>query len=363
MNRSKVLFCLLFMAMLLGCSKNDIEPISPTPEPSEPELPSISTDTDSVIVSFKLGGDFKYSEEDLSRSTSNDLYAVRVYQSQKELTTLHVMENVTIYATGYFDTPSNVVLKLAKNRYYHFEMAYIPNAKNLIHKFPEGHYGIPFFAPYSEKQLQINEFLYSTDDLDGVWATAASQGKGISDYRIQENDFNTIERYQGLLWNFTPDKSEVKINLYRMMVGLKLIVNDFTEGTIILQSVHGHKYNLKPVSGSTTNTLDMTVCLMKLPQIIDAHIYLNLDEQTDEAFREMIKKEKPFGDESLGNIQIHYVDKDGDDIVLYNNQSFIFKRNKKHVLEFSVSDAIENGMLTPNVVDEGDEMEETSWDM
>ena len=361
MNCSKVVCCLLFMAVLLGCSKNGNEPISQTPDPGKTELPSLSAD--SVLVSFKLGGDFKYTEEDLSRSTSNDLYAVRVYQSQKELTTLEVLQNVTTYATGYFDTPSNVVLKLAKNRYYHFEMAYIPNAKNLIHQFPEGHYGIPFYAPYSNKKLHINEFLYTTVQEDGVWATAASQGKGISYYRMQESDFNTIERYNGLLWNSTPDQSEVKINLYKMMVGLKLIVTDFTEGSIVLQSVHGHKYSLKPASDNSTNILDVTVCLMMLPQIIDAHNHLNLDEQTDEAFREMIKREKPFGDESWGNIQIHYVDKDGDDIVLYNNQNFLFKRNKKHVLEFSVSDAIENGMLKPNVVDEGDEMEETGWDM
>ena len=361
MNRPKVIFYLLFLAMLWGCSKSDIEPISPDPNPEKPEIPSVSAD--SVIVSFKLGGDFKYSEEEMSRSTSNDLYALRVYQSQKELTTLNVLENVTTYATGYFDTPSNVVLKLAKNRYYHFEMAYIPNAKNLIHQFPEGNYGIPFYAPYSDKKLQINEILYTTAQEDGLWTTTASQGKGISDYRMQYCNFNTIERYNGLLWNFTPNQSVVKINLYKMMVGLKLIVNDFTEGSIIMQSTHGHKYRLSPASNSTTNTLDVTVCLMMLPQIIDAHIFLNLDEQTDECFRETIKREKPFGDESWGNLQIHYVDKDGDDIVLYNNEYFVFKRNKKHVLEFSVSDAIENGMLTPNIVNEGDDMEETSWDM
>ena len=44
---------------------------------------------------------------------------------------------------------------------------------------------------------------------------------------------------------------------------------------------------------------------------------------------------------------------------IFHKESII----KKHVLEFSVSDAIENGMLKPNVVDEGDEMEETGWDM
>ena len=361
MKRLNVIFYLLFLAVLLGCSKNEIEPISPTPDPEKPDKPSVSED--SVFVSFKLGGDFKYSEEDMSRSTSNDLYAVRVYQSQKELTTLDVLTNVTTYATGYFDTPGNVILKLAKDRYYHFEMVYIPNAKSIIHQYPEGHYGIPFYAPYSDKKFQINEFLYSTNQLDGLWVTAASQEKGNSSFKVQDCNFNTIERYNGLLWNFTPNQSEVKINLYKMMVGLKLIVNDFTEGTIILQSAHGHKYSLKPASSGTTNTLDITTCLMMLPQILDAHIYLNLDEQTDEAFREMIKREKPFGDESWGNLQIHYVDKDGDDIVLYNNQNFIFKRNKRHVLEFSVSDAIENGLLAPNVVDEGDDMEETGWDM
>ena len=154
------------MAVLLGCSKNDNEPLLPTPDHGKPEMPSVSAD--SVVVSFTLGGEFKYTEEDMSRSASNDLYAVRVYQSQKELTTLDVLQNVTTYATGYFDTPSNVVLKLAKNRFYHFEMAYIPNAKTLIHQFPEGHYGVPFYAPYSDKQLQINEFLYTTSQEDGV---------------------------------------------------------------------------------------------------------------------------------------------------------------------------------------------------
>lgn len=198
MKKLNGFICFLFLVVLMGCSKNDTE--IPTPIPPKPEVsekPSVSND--SITVSFKLGGDFKYSEEVLSRASSNDLYAVRVYQSQKELTTLDVLPNVTMYATGYFDSPSNVVLKLAKNRYYHFEMAYIPNAKNLIHQFPEGNYGIPFYAPYSEKQLKINEFLYSTDDLDGLWTASASQGKSISSFLTQECDFNTIERYNGVL--------------------------------------------------------------------------------------------------------------------------------------------------------------------
>lgn len=361
MNYLKIFYCCLLAITLSGCSKDEGEM---TTSPEVPEIsdkqeePTISSD--SILVSFKLGGDFKYSEEVLSRSSSDDLYALRVYQSQDKLKDLGVLANVTTYATGYFDSPSNVVLKLAKNRFYHFEMAYVPNAKNVIFKYKEGHYGTPFYAPYSEKQPKLNEVLYSTMQEDGLWVTAASQGKDNSSYFVQECDFNTIERYNGILWNYEPNQSEVKINLYKMMVGFKLIVNDFTEGSITLQSVHGHKYTLKPASNSSTNILDVTVCQLSFPQIIDAHI--NLKDATDEEFREIITRDKPFFDETIGNIQIHYTDKEGDSMVLYNNHNFVFKRNTKHVLEFSVSDAIENGMISPNIVDEGDEMPESEWE-
>lgn len=352
MKKSNILTAILLLVATMffaDCSSSGSDdPIDPTPTPTP--APSVTSDT--ITASFRLGGEILQSQEPLnSRAfSSNDLFGVNVYQSMQS-----DKSSIYNYAYGYFDDLNSVVLKLAKNRYYHFEVVYIPNGKNLIHQYADGHYANPFECIFSQNVYngKLNEVVYSTENSLSMLNYGASQGKGITDYRIQANQFNKIERYQGLAWNFhaTDDSKVVSVNLYRMMVGLKLIVDDFTEGEIIVSSDYGIKYTLKPAANSTTNILDIVVELPSMPTIA-----MGESEATDDA-----ATDKPFS-ESIGGLLISYKDKDGKEITLYSNRSFRFKRMTRHVLQFSLSDAIANGGISPELKDAPNgQMEESEW--
>lgn len=344
----------VFFANCSGSGSGDVLDTTPSPSPS----PSPDVASDTITASFNLGGDILVSQEPLgSRAfSSNDLFGVNIYQSRQEVTDVNHADMYS-YAYGYFDDLNSVVLKLAKNRYYHFEMVYIPDGKNKIQQYSDGHYANPFECIFSKNPYngKVNEIVYSTENGLSMLNYGASQGKGIDDYRIQANQFNQIERYQGLKWNFhaTDDAKTVSVNLYRMMIGIKLIVDDFKEGEVILGSDYGIKYSLKPASNSTTNTLDIVVEQPSMPV---------LGTVGTEAFNDL-NAEQPFYDESLGGLLISYKDKDGNEISLYSNRSFKFKRMTRHVLQFSLSDAIANGGISPELKDSPNgQMEDSEWD-
>ena len=344
------------------------EGIETPEEPTLPEEPVSKGDT--IAVSFKLGGEISISEEPLTRNASNDLYGFNVYQTMEAINLPEDVQRVTMspYAYGYFDDLSAVTLKLAKDRYYFFEMVYIPNGKNEVYQYPDGHYGNPFECIFDESPVNgaINEVIYSNSRTISMMNYGATQGKGITDYRTQANHFNNIERYQGTLYNFhaTDENKTVNINLYRMMVGIKLIIDDFTQGTVTVSSKYGKKYSIEPASNSTTNTLDIIVELLNMPVVFtlfDGGETGALTKPTEE-FVEMINSEKPFYDVWPEALYITYKDENNDEITLYSNQQFRYKRLIKHVLQFSVSDAVANGGIQPTIKDEADgELTEESW--
>lgn len=117
------------LAFLCGCgSTPGFEP----EEPDDPVQPEISSD--SVYVKLCTGGELQITTEPLGRATSDrDLFALNVFSEQEkyEGTTENISGYFTPYAYGYFDDLNLVILKLAKSRYYHFALAYIPNGKDV----------------------------------------------------------------------------------------------------------------------------------------------------------------------------------------------------------------------------------------
>lgn len=109
-------------------------------------------DSDSILVSFAPQS-LEWEVSPMSRISNDDLYAVIGYQSSEELPNEPGATNTKATPTilALFDDPSLVSLKLAKNQYYHFIMAYIPNGKNVIEKIGDG-WGTPFrvIVPGSE---------------------------------------------------------------------------------------------------------------------------------------------------------------------------------------------------------------------
>ena len=355
--KKNVFFLLMLVTFitltLASCSGNSADEPSIPPTPEKPESETSVANSDTISVSFLLGGEINISQEPLGRAASNDLYGLNVFQSIHPATEFNM--NLSKYAYGYFDNLNSVTLKLAKDRYYFFELVYIPDGKSKVYQYSDGHYANPFESIFADNPIngKLNEIMYSTKCNLSMLDCGATQAKGITDYKVQSNGFNTIERYQGTLWNFhaTDDNKNVSINLYRMMVGIKLIVDDFTEGQVCVSGTHSKKHILKPTQNSTTNILDIVV---ELPQMPSIEFVTLLGEYVNDSgtFQEIISKEQPFLDEQESGMYVTYTDKDGNEISLYSNVYFNYKRLTKHVLQFSVSEAIANGGITPEIKDD-----------
>lgn len=341
---------------LAGCTESGSGEV-PTPGPQDPDLPEISSD--SVYVKLCVGGELKITTEPLGRATSDrDLFALNVFSEQEkyEGTTENISGDFTPYAYGYFDDLNLIVLKLAKNRYYHFALAYIPNGKDVLYRYPNGNYGNPCHCTFS-RNGDLNEMVYAGADGLGYLntRTGSSQGKDVSSDLLMHSDFNAIERYQGCLYNFSPqESSSVTINLYRMMVGFKIIADDFTEGKITLfgNSSEGCKYVMTPKEGSSTNILDVTVESPFMP-----HPTIGVRPEI------LAQTEKQFSDTCQEYVTIVYTTPDGKEILLYKRY-ITYKRLTKYVMQFSLSDAIVNGGIDANIMDTpGGELAEEPWEM
>lgn len=360
MRRKTFILLVMFITWTLISCSGDSSEIPNLPPTSENP---VQEESDTIDVSFRLGGEINISQEPLGRTASNDLYGLNVFQSIHPATEFNM--NLSKYAYGYFDDLSSVTLKLAKDRYYFFELVYIPDGKSKVHQYDDGHYANPFESIFAENPVngKLNEMMYSVECNLSMLDYGATQAKGITDYRVQSNQFNTIERYQGTLWNFyaTDDNKNVSINLYRMMVGIKLIVDDFMEGQISVSGTHGKIHVLKPAQGSTTNILDVVVELPQMPSI--EFVTLLGDYVNDSGlFQEIIKGEQPFVDEQMAGMHITYTDKEGHEISLYSNSNFRYKRITKHILQFSVSEAITNGGIAPEIKDDPNgNLEDGEW--
>lgn len=145
-------------------------------------------------------------------------------------------------------------------------------------------------------------------------------------------------RYQGYANHFDPNKSDVvSIDLYRQVIGFKIIVDDFTKGEVTLcGQFDGHTYSIKPAMASTTNTLQIEI---EPPEIRIPHM-----NNTDGPL--------------YTTVRILYDDEDGNQIPLYVKDMFQYERNTLYTLRFSLSDAIANGGITTNIVDDSGNMAE-----
>ncbi len=339
----KRLFLLLFIPLVLwGCSKESGSIITPN-KPDQPEI----MDSDSVEVRLTAIGDFTATPLSSRASSKDDLYALMVTQITPEDGYIGseptVVYSHNYYAIGVFDDLNLAVVKLSKKYKYGFDLAYIPNGKKILHKYPNGSYGNPCYAHHNPS-LCPNEIRYTTTDF--LWIQYGnSQVKGIDNYMVQENYWNNVCRYQGYVDFFDPNVSdEVKIDLYKQVVGFKLIIDDFTKGEISIQGQFdtAHTYSIKPSANSTTNTLQVEIEMPEIRSTIS-----NTDTTNP-----------------LSTIvQIWYDDGDGNRIPLYRKQNFQYDRNVLYTLRFSLSDAIANGGITANIIDDTDEMTEQPFEI
>lgn len=351
-TKSLLSICLLYSSIFLfSCGGNSlVEPDLPdTPELPTPE---ISADTVEVSVNSAIHID---SELLSTRSSINDLYAIQVWQ--KVPTTNEVGFSWTecwTYAHGYFDDLSKAVIKLAKRYKYGITIAYIPNGKNLLHQYPDGVYGAPCYNALGENGA-LNELVYGDGFALMHIDSGGAQVKGIDDYKIQSNGWSPIERYQGVVVDFDPNtESTINIKLYRMMMGFKLNISDFNNGVVTISGVHGHQYHAYP-DGDGNGTLDIVIETEAMPtaaNILWAYEQQMYGEYDLEYYTNLMLHN--------GTTQVHisYTNEEGETINLYRNQYFEYTRNTKYTLSFSLSDAIRNGGISAEVVEDNEMGEE-----
>ena len=360
----KMLGSLLAMCCLvLMTACGTVTPETPVETPTDPdvpetpELPEISPD--STWVNFK--SELEFGEEPLVKSGSSrdDLYLLVIKQIiPSNDYSGNPYTDYSGYAWGYFDDLSLAIFKLSKLSKYSFALAYIPNGKKLIHEYGNGIYGAPFYPQYTDEDpLPINTIKYGFNNGPSI-AAGVAQPKGSSDTNFTKYYWNNIVRYQGVVENFDPSKSNVvNIKLYRMMIGFKITIEDFTQGHVEIRSLNGIKYTLKPTS-SGTSVLDIEIETTMMPSVGPEFYQTGLyfDNCTEDEINAWIMERVNYG---FDQIHISYYDNEGDELKLYTHYQFQYKRNTKYTLSFSLSDAISNGGISPEIVEDS-EMEESS---
>ncbi len=351
-TKSLISICLLCSSILLfSCGGNS--PVEPD-LPEIPELPTPEINADTVEVSVKSA--IHIDSEPLStRSSINDLYAIQVWQ--KVPTTNEVGYSWTecfTYAHGYFDDLSKAVIKLAKRYKYGITIAYIPNGKNLLHQYPDGVYGAPCYNAFGENGA-LNELVYGDGFALMHIDSGGTQVKGIDDYRIQSNGWSPIERYQGVVVDFDPNtESTINIKLYRMMMGFKLNISDFNSGVVTIRGMLGHQYHAYP-DGNGNGTLDIVIETDAMPtaaNILGAYEKQMYGEYDLEYYTNLMLHN------NTTQVHISYRNEEGETIELYRNMYFEYARNTKYKLSFSLSDAIRNGGISAEVVEDEEMSEE-----
>ena len=342
MIMKKISFLFLLFAVTISC-QNEMPTIDPTPESQEETNPEISED--SVFV--KLSPSFEFESEHMTRATTtNDLYGIRVYQLSPT--------GMKMVAYGTFDDIEKAVIKMSKEDKYGIDLTYIANGKNLVHQFQDGHYGVPFDVVWNLNNGSLNQVVYYTNEEEGpIWPLSYGvvQEKGITDYKIQSNNWSQVTRYQGIAMCNPSEESTVEINMYAQMIGFKLSISEFEKGSVTLCGTYGHQYKATPDANNSA-VIDIEVCLESMPSIAEEYYTMYFDENID-IVQYINDKER------VQSVKIIYND-GKDDMILYDNINFLAKRNTRYLLSFSMSDAITNAGIKATVVDEGG-MEEKAF--
>ena len=352
------LMIVLALGFFLSCGS--INPEVPTETPETPVLPEISPDSTWVTFTPEL----EFGEEPLVKGGNalNDLYIIGIAQIVP-FEDMEGWKNICYkrYAWGYFDNLDLAVFKLSKMHNYSFVMAYIPDGKNLIYRHSDNTYGCPCEIWGGGAAKTLNEIDYNVEGYE-KWPTL-DEGKCSTRSRKEGKAWSSIVRYQGVAERINPaENSSVPIKLYRMMIGFKITIDDFMEGYVEV-SGGGESYKLYPSNNGTTNTLEFEIQTPNMPMWgfnsgfgAGGEVYSE-DEYNGYSQEELKNRILDNINYGRAGINISYVDKKGSKISLYTKQQFIYKRNTKYTLRFSLADAISNGGIIPEVVEEG-EMEE-----
>ncbi len=228
----KKLVLLFTLALFAGCSEGTST--DTTIEPAEPK---------SYTVSFGMEGEITIENTPLTRASTDDLYGIQVW-SKPAIST----DDYVAYAYGLFDDKSKMTIKLLEGHLYKFQSTMVVDGKNVVRtdNLDDNFYWYPF-AVEQETQLE-NKFIWSTSNMHSIkygltWTTGADGGSEYADRPF-------VDRYYGEATDYAPvENGSVMIDMKRTVFGVKFIVNDLTEGELIINMEDSPQLTI--VSGTT----------------------------------------------------------------------------------------------------------------
>lgn len=242
----KILFLMMFVLVMTGCSKNSI--IESNPFPNNPDIQENQEFDISLGLSYE---DVDIEESPLSKANitnSNDIYAVQVYS------TAIGSNKRNYYAAGLFDNKSDMKIKLLAGYKYDFECTLIIDAKNILYSS-----GLDYSYPFdmaNTRSILNNAFTYSS--------TMFFYSLRSSGIKTKDNEFikkPEIERYFGDYYSYIPtENASITIELKKAIFGIKVIAEGLLEGAIKItigqQSVI-HYITYPEVDTQYTPSMDM----------------------------------------------------------------------------------------------------------
>lgn len=235
-----------FLVLCAACMSLCMASCSGGSTTDEPDVPTPVKPGDSKIEEFdvKIGFNVDLREENTARTAgsraeidnSKDLIGVSI---------LHLSNNQwggkspVQYAYGVFDDVNSIIFKLQKDQLYMIQMTYYPDAKNIVYKYTDGSYGVPFNDPYVSKPAYVlNEAKYHSENNPGFQQIFVL--KNI--YQdTAENDFDKLCKrgitplYMGVKEVTLSQQQNIEIQLENCLMGLKFNCSNFTEGTLMLE--------------------------------------------------------------------------------------------------------------------------------
>lgn len=320
MKKYIYLFCLAIL--MLSCTSDNYF-ISEDPTPPETD--------ELVTLSFGCGGELinVVSSPMTKAGSSNDLYLFAFWEHKGGDENWDT--NWQEYGYIFTDNPDACQMSFRKNKKYTCDALCIPNGKNLIAE-NNGVYGYPFNMPYQEAPT-LNKVFYGTYDFSaGFMGCTTPKGSSInalpgnSEY---SNQYNSINKYFGFKKFEAKNESKIDINLYRMMYSITLNITNFNSGKIIIWN----KIEIKPGEIPFTHVTEMDYLPYYLGRVP------NYTDVTD--YEDFIKS---YCCESSSPLKIKYVDKNGNETVLFNKDV-----ERKRLTNYDISFDLEQILASDNM--------------
>lgn len=191
--------------------------------PIEPQTPK------EYMVSIGYTGEIYITESPLSKSETQDLYGIQIYSCPIS------SQEYKYDQSGLFDDINKMTVKLSEGYKYKFVATMVVNGKDLIYWKDPG-YSYPFttFLDLTGERTRVteldNQFWTSSSIYLGGLSNGYTsfKGKFPTSYKIPNTD-----RYYGEMIDYIPKEND-KINIYmkRAVFGVKIMAENFTEGTI-----------------------------------------------------------------------------------------------------------------------------------